>query len=560
MKHCAVYTRKSTEEGLEQDFNSLQAQREACEAFIKSQTHEGWRLCRTAYDDGGYSGGSLERPALQRLLADIEARKLDVVVVYKVDRLTRSLADFAKIVERFDAESVSFVSVTQQFNTTTSMGRLTLNVLLSFAQFEREVTAERIRDKIAASKQKGIWMGGPVPLGYDVEDRKLIVNPAEAEIVRQLFALYLQLGTVRRLKEEALRLGLTTKRRTMRNGLAVGGGPFERSSLYRLLSNPIYIGRLPHRGESYPGQHEAIVDTETFEAAQAQLQTNAATRSTKRNGTSPSLLAGLLFDETGDRFIPSHAVKQGRRYRYYISNSLMRDASKHPDGWRLKAAEIEGTVCNVLIDWLSDGAALERALGQEALVKLLSSPRERTTLTETLLHGTFPAKRRLVQDILACIELSDRAIAITVRRDRLVLRLGCAAPAGENLEIHRIVRPLALRRRGVERKIVLCEGTGSDGAADPQLQLLVAQAHHWNAMLVRGQASTVRALSKQVGVLEYEISRVLALAYLAPDIVEAILEGRQPIELTANKLKRIGSLPRAWPAQRALLSFPARAS
>ena len=560
MKRCAVYTRKSTEEGLEQDFNSLQAQREACEAFIKSQTHEGWRLCKTAYDDGGYSGGSLERPALQQLLADIEARKLDVVVVYKVDRLTRSLADFAKIVERFDAQGVSFVSVTQQFNTTTSMGRLTLNVLLSFAQFEREVTAERIRDKIAASKQKGMWMGGPVPLGYDVRDRKLIVNAGEAEVVRRLFALYLELGTVRRLKEEALRLGLATKRRTTRSGLTVGGGPFERSSLYRLLSNPIYIGRLPHRGESYPGQHKAIVDTEIFEAAQAQLQTNAAPRSTKHNSTSPSLLAGLLFDETGDRLIPSHAVKKGRRYRYYISNRLMRDSGKHPDGWRLKAAEIEGTVCNILIDWLKDGVALERAFGQEALVKLFSSPRERTTLTETLLHGAFPAKRRLVQDIVARIELSDRAIAIHLKRDRLLRRLGCPAPTGEQAETHRIVRPLALKRRGVERKIVLCEGADSDGQADPQLQLLVAQAYRWNAMLVRGQASSVRALSKQVGVLEYEVSRVLPLAYLAPDIVEAILEGRQPIELTAQRLKRIGSLPRAWPAQRALLGFPTRAS
>ena len=247
-KRCAIYTRKSSEEGLEQEFNSLQAQSEACEAYIRSQRHEGWVLARTRYDDGGFSGGNMERPALQQLLADIQGGRIDIIVVYKVDRLTRSLADFARLVEIFDAQGVSFVSVTQQFNTTSSMGRLTLNVLLSFAQFEREVTGERIRDKIAASKKKGMWMGGNVPLGYDASERSLAVNPAEAETVRCIFALYRELGCVRRVKEEAERLGLSTKRSTTANGTERGGRSFSRGHIYHLLSNSIYIGEIAHKG------------------------------------------------------------------------------------------------------------------------------------------------------------------------------------------------------------------------------------------------------------------------------------------------------------------------
>ena len=269
-KRCAIYTRKSSEEGLEQEFNSLQAQHEACSAFIRSQHHEGWVSGRTGYDDGGFSGGNLERPALQRLLADIAAGRVDVVVVYKVDRLTRSLADFARLVEIFDAQGVSFVSVTQQFNTTSSMGRLTLNVLLSFAQFEREVTGERIRDKIAASKKKGMWMGGIVPLGYDASERTLVINPAEAETVRHIFALYREFGCVRRVKEEADRLGLRTKRSTTAKGTERGGKPFSRGHLYHLLSNPIYTGQIAHGGQLYPGQHPALIEHETWTAVRSE--------------------------------------------------------------------------------------------------------------------------------------------------------------------------------------------------------------------------------------------------------------------------------------------------
>src|ERR1700756_696150 len=315
-KRCAIYTRKSSEEGLEQEFNSLEAQREACEAFLCSQRNEGWVLARTHYDDGGFSGGNLERPAAQHLLTDIRAGRIDIVVVYKVDRLTRSLADFARLVELFEAQGLSFVSVTQQFNTTSLMGRLTLNVLLSFAQFEREVTGERIRDKIAASKKKGMWMGGNVPLGYDASARTLVINPAEAETVRRVFTLYRELGCVRRVKEEADRLGLRTKGSTTTNGTERGGKPFSRGHLYTLLSNPNYTGHKAHKGVLYPGQQAALIDDESWSTVRDQLAANTSNHRRKTKATEPSLLAGLLVDARGGRLPPSHAVKKGRRYRY----------------------------------------------------------------------------------------------------------------------------------------------------------------------------------------------------------------------------------------------------
>src|SRR5437667_5157464 len=363
-KRCAIYTRKSSEEGLEQEFNSLQAQSEACEAYIRSQRHEGWIPARTRYDDSGFSGGNMERPALQRLLADIAAGRVDVVVVYKVDRLTRSLADFARLVEIFDAQGVSFVSVTQQFNTTSSMGRLTLNVLLSLAQFEREVTGERIRDKIAASKKKGMWMGGNVPFGYDAADRTLVINSAEAETVRHIFALYRDLGCVRRVKEEADRLGLMTKRSMTAKGTERGGQPFSRGHLYQLLTNPIYIGQIAHKGQLYPAQHPALIDTETWTAVRDQIATNATNHRRRAGAAEPSLLVGVLVDARGERFTPSHALKKGRRYRYYVSAALITQAgADHAQGWRLPAQEIEDAVIRVLTDALTSPAMLLERFG-----------------------------------------------------------------------------------------------------------------------------------------------------------------------------------------------------
>src|SRR5499433_1677926 len=416
-KRCAIYTRKSSEEGLEQEFNSLAAQREACEAYILSQQHEGWVLSKTRYDDGGFSGGNMERPALQRLLADIRAGRIDIVVVYKVDRLTRSLADFARLVEIFDAQNVSFVSVTQQFNTTSSMGRLTLNVLLSFAQFEREVTGERIRDKIAASKKKGLWMGGNPPLGYRASERTLVIDPAEAETVRRIFALYRELGCVRRVKDAADRLGLRTKRRTTANGAECGGAPFSRGHLYRILSNPIYTGRIAHKGQLYPGQQPALIDDETWTSVRDRLAASAGALRRRPKAAEPSLLAGLLVDAQGQRLTPSHAVKKGRRYRYYISVALITATGR--DGvqnWRLAAREIEDCVISILIDALTSpprllegvgipgisGDQMRRLLGRAARLAaaLRHSPEERAKIV-----------RELVEQVVVC----DNRIVIKVR-------------------------------------------------------------------------------------------------------------------------------------------------
>src|SRR5271156_6238860 len=312
---CAIYTRKSTEHNLDLEFNSLDAQREACEAYIKSQAHEGWRLVRTGYDDGGLSGASLDRPALHQLLTEISAGKIDIIVVYKVDRLTRSLADFAKLVELFDQHSVSFVSVTQSFNTTSSMGRLTLNVLLSFAQFEREVIGERVRDKIAASKRKGLWVGGPVPLGYATVNKKLVIVPEEAETVRTMFRLYLQCGSVGTLAEELARQNILSKVRTFASGRIKGGGPYSVGALAHFLKNRFYIGEVVYQGESYSGEHAAIIDRSPFEAVQAKLADNARVRRLRLND-SPAILMNRIFDDRGNRMTPSHSNKEGVRYRY----------------------------------------------------------------------------------------------------------------------------------------------------------------------------------------------------------------------------------------------------
>ena len=322
---CAIYTRVSTDQGLDQDFNSLDAQYEASQAYIRSQAHAGWMLVRAKYDDGGFSGGNTDRPALQRLLQDVRSGKIDVIVVYKVDRLTRSLADFAKLVELFDAHSASFVSVTQQFNTTTSMGRLTLNVLLSFAQFEREVTSERIRDKISASKRKGLWVGGMVPLGYDTKNRKITANEAEAERVRTIFRGYLRLGSLNLLMAELRKRGIVSKARTLKLGKTVGGIPFTRGPLAHLLRNRFYIGEVVFKGEVFQGEQPAILDRELFDAVQTKLDDQAREQTSLR-GKSEALLVGRIFDDAGNRMTPTHARKNGIKYRYYLSSALLNGA------------------------------------------------------------------------------------------------------------------------------------------------------------------------------------------------------------------------------------------
>ena len=417
---CAIYTRKSSEEGLEQAFNSLDAQREACAAFVLSQKHEGWMVLPTLYDDGGFSGGTMDRPALQRLLGDIGAGKVDVVVVYKIDRLTRSLFDFAKIVEAFDARGVSFVSITQQFNTTTLMGRLTLNVLLSFAQFEREVAGERIRDKIAASKKKGMWMGGLPSLGYDVQNRKLVVNEEEALTVVHIFQRYVQLRSVRSLQAELDAAGIKSKRRVFADGTQVGGQKLSRGALYLMLQNRIYRGEITHKGNAYPGEHPAIVDKALWDQVQAILAENRVYRATGSDAKHPSLLVGLAFDENGERLTPSHAVKKGTRYRYYVSTSLITGAAKDQStGRRIPAANLETLVISRLRSFFADQGAILDAVRDEyadgaGQNRLIGRGRQIAEELGTLAPDQI---RAMLMTLLSRVDLRPDRIVISIRRD-----------------------------------------------------------------------------------------------------------------------------------------------
>jgi site-specific DNA recombinase len=557
-KRCAIYTRKSSEEGLEQEFNSLAAQREACEAYVRSQQHEGWVLAKTRYDDGGFSGGNVERPALQHLIADIRAGRIDIVVVYKVDRLTRSLADFARLVELFDAEGVSFVSVTQQFNTTSSMGRLTLNVLLSFAQFEREVTGERIRDKIAASKKKGMWMGGNVPLGYDADERTLVINPAEAETVRRIFALYRELGCVRRVKEEIDRLGLRTKSSTTANGTERGGKPFSRGHLYTLLSNPIYTGQIAHKGELHPGQHPALIDDEIWSAVRDQLAANTSDHRRKAKAAEPSLLAGLLVDARGDRLTPSHAVKQGRRYRYYVSAALITDAgTDRAQGWRLAAREIEEAVIRILAEALTSPARLVERFGatdmpSDQIRKLLG----RAARLAAALGGSPEGRAKLVRELVEKIIVDETAIIIKLRRGLL---LGADVPsfaseAASDSAVE-LTAAVTFTRRGAETKLVLpgLAQQNHSSRCDPALIKAIARGRTWFEELATGRAPSLQELATRDGISRRYIRRLVGLAFLSPELVEAILQGRQPVELTTTRLTEF-DLPLDWTEQHKLLA------
>jgi DNA invertase Pin-like site-specific DNA recombinase len=545
IRRCAIYTRKSSEEGLEQDFNSLHAQREACEAFIKSQAGEGWRLVKTAYDDGGLSGGTMERPALQRLLADVNQGVIDVVVVYKVDRLTRSLTDFAKMVEAFDAHAVSFVAVTQQFNTTSSMGRLTLNVLLSFAQFEREVTGERIRDKIAASKQKGMWMGGLVPLGYEVHERRLSVNQSEAETVREIFRRYLELGSVRQLMEDLNRRSIRSKVRVARNGKTSGGNSFFRGALYVLLSNPIYIGEIRHKDVRHPGLHEPIVDRELWEKTQLLLRSQAL-RGGSRTKAVASPLMGRLFDESGQSLTPSHAVKGERRYRYYVSRSLIKGtAGSAGRGWRLPAPEIERTVaasaCQILSDRI-EIAEVASGLAENRLPSIFAAAegwRER-------LQSEVEAGAAL-SALVDRVDLSETGISLWLKLPLPETTSRLAANSNE-LIIARFF-PMTVRRRGVEMRLVI-EGNGAPAPrADSALLKAVARARQWSEDLLAGRAQSTAEIAERERVSSRYVRRLLRLAFLAPKIVESIAAGDQPPELTAEALAERIVLPLLWTAQ-----------
>jgi len=516
---CAVYTRKSSEEGLEQSFNSLDAQREACEAYILSQRHEGWKLVATHYDDGGFSGGNMQRPALVKLLEDIAAKRVDTVVVYKVDRLTRSLADFAKIVEQFDKQGVSFVSVTQQFNTTTSMGRLTLNVLLSFAQFEREVTGERIRDKIAASKRKGMWMGGVVPLGYDLEDRQLIVNAEEARQVKEIYQAYLEQGCVSKLQLHLEEKGIRSKKRLSKTGNASGDNMFSRGALYQMLQNRVYLGEICHKGASFPGRHPAIVDQALWDQVQAQFKANLQAERKRPRTTHKSLLTGLLFDGKGNRFTPSHATKNGRKYRYYVSQAVIGKQPNQSGPVRLPAEEVENLVIAQVNDLVRSPQRLRDLFEDipdltqsESFLRAISKPSNlRTDVAVGLIE-------RVVIQV-------DRVLIKVNKAFLLEKLLGTKDEVPNEKEIITLEVIAKLRRYGGEVRFQFSPEVDAKSHQVHSLIRAIARVHDWMDRILKGEIPNQRALAAETGLDERYISRIIPLAFLAPDITEGILEG-----------------------------------
>jgi len=515
-------------------------------------------LARTRYDDGGFSGGTMERPALQQLLNDIRTGRIDIVVVYKVDRLTRSLADFARLVEIFDGQGVSFVSVTQQFNTTSSMGRLTLNVLLSFAQFEREVTGERIRDKIAASKQNGMWMGGNVPLGYNASARTLAINPAEAKTVRRIFALYLEFGCVRRVKQEADQLGLSTKRSMTADGCERGGKPLSRGHIYRLLANPIYTGQIAHKGQLYPGKHPALIDTETWTAVQDQLAAKARRHRSKVDAAEPSLLAGMLTDGQGNRFTPSHAVRSGRRYRYYVSAAPIAEAREdRAPVWRLAAQEVEGAVIRILVEALTSPAGLLERFGTSGMpADQIRKMLGRAPRLAAAFSGSPRDQAQLVRGLVEKVIVNKTTIVIKMRPGALLGRDG-PSPALEDPSSSAIelTAAVAFKRRGVETKLMLprLDQQNHSARRDPALIKAIARGRAWFDELATGRALSLQALAERDGITRRYIRRLVGLAFLSPELLEAILQGRQPVALTATRLTEL-DLPLDWTEQRKLLA------
>jgi site-specific DNA recombinase len=563
---CAIYTRKSSEEGLEQDFNSLDAQREACVAFIASQKREGWALVGEMYDDGGFSGATMERPAFQRLLSDVSAGKIDVVIVYKVDRLTRSLSDFAKIVDIFDKHAVSFVSVTQQFNTTSSMGRLTLNMLLSFAQFEREVTGERIRDKIAASKKKGMWMGGHPSLGYDVKDRRLVVNNTEAETVRHIFRRYTERKSMRELKEDLDAAGIVSKVRTASDGSRYGGQPIARGALYLMLQNRIYRGEIVHKGKSYPGEHEAIVDETLWDNVQAILSENRVHRADGKTGHQPNLLTGILFDAHGGRMSPTHANKKGTRYRYYISRSLLEgSADAKAGGQRVPAAALESLVVRRIRDWLADPASILQAIqhaASDAVTQKRLIERARDLAQQDHERGNH-GLCALIRASIVRVQVHADRIDIILDQDRVcycvdetakLTKASEKTPSEDNRQVTTLSIPARLKRTGKEMRIIVDDGSGP-ATPDTGLVRLLVRANAIRDQLLADRSLTFENIAKSEGVVPSYATRLFRLTLLAPDIVSAILSGKHPPELTARRLMDDTRLPLDWNEQRQRLGF-----
>jgi site-specific DNA recombinase len=524
---CAVYTRVSTDQGLDQEFNSLDAQYEASSAYIRSQAHAGWTLIKAHYDDGGYSGASTDRPRLQRLLGDIRARKIDVIVVYKVDRLTRSLADFAKLVELFDEHGVSFVSVTQQFNTTTSMGRLTLNVLLSFAQFEREVTSERIRDKIAASKRKGIWVGGPLPLGYEMKDGKIAVSEDEAEQVRLIYRRYLELSGVNALVRDLKERNIRTKARLLATGGTRGGIPFQRGTLFYLLRNRFYIGEVGYKGEILPGEQPPIMDRTLFDPVQQKLTDQWTTRSSIRTA-GDHLLTGLLFDDAGHRMVPTHATKAGIRYRYYVSLPCLHGEAKTArvgSVTRVPATDIEDVVLKSLSEHL---------------------------------RGQSRRLTSVITNHSALAEIVDR---IDVHADQLAVRLKSQEIPGTSKSPDDIEDPTHDRLLSIHwqkppskrfREILLPHGTSRNEVRperpERRLRLVsaIGRGRRWLDEIISGSVTDAEQIAARERCSVRHVNMTISLAFLAPKLVRAAVEGRLPRGINIERLR---DTPAEWSRQ-----------
>jgi DNA invertase Pin-like site-specific DNA recombinase len=549
---CAIYTRKSSEEGLEQDFNSLDAQFEGCAAYIKSQASEGWVLCRERYDDGGISGGTLERPALQRLLQDIAAGRIDIVVVYKVDRLTRSLLDFAKLVEAFDKAGTSFVSTTQSFNTTTSMGRLTLNMLLSFAQFEREVTAERIRDKIAASKAKGMWMGGTCPIGYRPEGRSLAIVEEDAALVRLIFARYLELGNIRLLYNELLADGVLKPVRLSTTGRAHGGAPFNRSELYNLISNPVYVGDIVHKEKHWPGLHSGIVDNETFERAQQLISRHVKGDRSPENAAERSMLPGCVFSDAGAPLIATHTCKRtasgNRRYRYYVSKHLHL-GERDRDGMRIPALELEQVVMSRLIELLDNPIAASEGNYAIGAIVANGAVQRSQELAAALRSRRIDHHRPLVRSLIKKVIVSETALSIRVDW-RELCRLLKIAPDPSDEDILTIDTSARLSRSGRVLRMIQSDSSLIRPTVDLTLVRLIVKARDWWQRLQQERGLMVSTIAEQEGVNHSYVTRVLRLAFLSPHIVQAIINCRQPVWMDSGALCAPDAIAPDWEQQK----------
>jgi DNA invertase Pin-like site-specific DNA recombinase len=506
---CAIYTRVSTEQGLEQDFNSLDAQSDASQAYIKSQVHAGWTSVRTKYDDGGFSGGNTDRPALQRLLADIRASKIDVIVVYKVDRLTRSLADFAKLVELFDQHNVSFASVTQHFNTTTSMGRLTLNVLLSFAQFEREVTSERIRDKIAASKRKGLWVGGNLPLGYAVKDRKPIIIAKDAELVRTIFQTYLKVGSVIRLAADLRSRGIRTKARTFANGRKSGGGSYTRGSLSYLLRNRFYLGEVVYKGEVLPGPQPPLLSRTLFDAVQAKLA-EQLNNHRETQGKSAAPLIGRIFDDEGVLMGPSHTRKKGRKYRYYISSCLLQGRRDQAGSIsRVPAVEVESAITAAL--------------------------RKMTDVDKSLDDND------LLRSTVERVEIRKSELAVSIKRHN-------SSKPISKIRIPWSKPPFKRRREILLPNAPLSQPHPKPIRSDARIRLIsaITRSRHWMNEIKSGAIKDVAEIARREHCSTRSVNKTLSLAFLAPDLVKAAIHGNLPRGIG---YARLCDLPVEWSRQ-----------